>query len=73
MKLWRALPSEGRGAPGTVLQADDRLVVACGDTALALQQLQRPGGRRVSVREFLAGSPVLRPGLQLVSKPGNEH
>lgn len=73
VKLWRAHRCEGHGAPGAVVQADDRLVVACGDGALELQQLQRPGGRRVSGREFLAGSPALRAGLQLAGKPGAGH
>ncbi|MBA3625861.1 MAG: methionyl-tRNA formyltransferase [Methylibium sp.] len=73
VKLWRALPNEGSGAPGTVLEADERLVVACGDAALALQQLQRPGGRRVSAREFLAAKPALRPGLRLAAGPDAGH
>ena len=39
-----------------MLQVDDEsLVVACGAGALALRELQRPGGRRLPVREFLAG------------------
>lgn len=60
VKLWRAAPAEGRAgaAPGSVLQLDDaRLVVACGEGALALRELQRAGGRRLPVREFLAGQP----------------
>lgn len=60
VKLWRAEPAEGRAgaAPGSVLQLDDAtLVVACGEGALALRELQRAGGRRLPVREFLAGHP----------------
>jgi methionyl-tRNA formyltransferase len=55
IKLWRAavLPSRG-GEPGEVLSADDgECVVACGDGALALRVLQRPGGRRIDVATFL--------------------
>lgn len=58
VKLWRARPVAGRGAPGTVLEADGRLVVACGDGALELLTLQAPGGRRVAVSDFLHGHPV---------------
>lgn len=66
VKLWRALPAEGNDEPGTVLNADDRLLIACGKGALELQQLQRPGGRRIGVREFLlAARPALQPGLRL--------
>jgi methionyl-tRNA formyltransferase len=32
------------------------VVVACGEGALRLTQLQKPGGKRLPVREFLAGS-----------------
>ena len=45
--------------PGTVLEAgNDRLVVACGDGALELLELQRTGGRRVGAAQFLHGHPV---------------
>jgi methionyl-tRNA formyltransferase len=67
VKLWRARcvggPTAcGRSsamAPGTVLEAGhDRLVVACGDGALELLELQRTGGRRVGAAQFLHGHPV---------------
>jgi methionyl-tRNA formyltransferase len=32
--------------------------VACGEGALRLTQLQKPGGKRLPVREFLAGFPL---------------
>jgi methionyl-tRNA formyltransferase len=37
---------------------DDGIVVACGDGALRLTQLQRPGGKRLGAREFLQGGPL---------------
>jgi methionyl-tRNA formyltransferase len=54
VKLWRAaLRPELSGPPGMVLRADaQELVVACGEGALALLELQRPGGKRVPVRVF---------------------
>lgn len=58
IKLWRARVVAGAGSPGTVLEAGERLVVACGDGALELLQLQAPGGRRVAARDFLHGHPV---------------
>jgi methionyl-tRNA formyltransferase len=63
VKLWRArcvdvCAASGR-APGTVLEAgNDRLVVACGEGAVELLELQRTGGRRVGVAQFLHGHPV---------------
>jgi len=54
LKLWRARPADGQGAPGTVLAvSDDGIVVACGDGALVLTELQRPGGKRMPARQFL--------------------
>ena len=54
VKLWRAQVVPGQGRPGQVLQAQgEHLVVACGTGALALQELQLPGGKRIHVREFL--------------------
>jgi methionyl-tRNA formyltransferase len=45
--------------PGTVLRADaDALVVACGEGALALLELQKPGGRRLGLADFLRGFPI---------------
>jgi methionyl-tRNA formyltransferase len=38
-----------------LLAQDGRLLVACGEGALDLLELQRTGGRRVSVRDFLQG------------------
>jgi methionyl-tRNA formyltransferase len=63
VKLWRAACSSltPGAAPGTVvaLQAD-RLTVACGEGALDLLELQRPGGRRLPARQFLqARAPQL--------------
>lgn len=66
VKLWRAAAAPGQGAPGTVLIATEGLLrVACSDAALDLQQLQRPGGRRVGARDFLAGRPILCAGATL--------
>ncbi|MBN3793201.1 methionyl-tRNA formyltransferase, partial [Burkholderia sp. Ac-20353] len=46
-------------APGTIVDAgQDGVVVACGTGALRVTQLQKPGGKRLPAREFLAGSPL---------------
>ncbi|MGQ0650847.1 MAG: methionyl-tRNA formyltransferase [Betaproteobacteria bacterium] len=59
LKIWRAELADGRGAPGTVLAASGGdLVVASGDGALRLRELQRAGGRRVSAQEFLRGKAL---------------
>jgi len=64
-KLWRARVVAGTGAPGAVLSAGAQgLVVACGQGALELLQLQRPGGKRVEAGAFLQARPVA-PGVSL--------
>ena len=54
-------------APGTVLAAGPGgVVVACGSGALQLTELQRPGGKRLGAREFLAGCAIA-PGERLLA------
>ena len=58
-KLWRATPASGSGRPGQILAADGTgIVVACGENALRITELQRPGGRRVAAADFLRGNPL---------------
>lgn len=56
VKLWQAAPADGSGEIGRILRVDrNGIVVACGAGALAVSELQKAGGRRLAVREFLAG------------------
>jgi methionyl-tRNA formyltransferase len=55
IKIWRARVVSATGEPGRVLGHADALVVACGREALAIEELQPPGGRRMSAAEFLRG------------------
>lgn len=60
IKLWSASVVQASGHPGEVLQAQgDTLVVACGEQALALHTLQRPGGKRIATRDFLQATADL--------------
>ncbi|WP_298826065.1 methionyl-tRNA formyltransferase [uncultured Piscinibacter sp.] len=59
LKIWRAEPCTGRGRPGLVTSVGETgIEVACGEGALRLTELQRPGGRRLLAAAFLAGHPV---------------
>ncbi|MDX9844151.1 MAG: methionyl-tRNA formyltransferase [Aquabacterium sp.] len=59
IKVWAAQAVAEHGTPGQVLQANgDTLVVACGEGALALHMLQKPGGKRVRTREFLQSTAL---------------
>jgi methionyl-tRNA formyltransferase len=64
IKLWRARSATGSGSPGEILLAGPELIVACGEGALALDELQRPGGKRLDAAAFLRGRP-LAPGKRL--------
>jgi methionyl-tRNA formyltransferase len=57
VKLWRAQAIDGASAaPGTVLAADaSGIVVACGNGAVRITELQKPGGKRLMAAEFLKG------------------
>ena len=60
-KLWRGVVEPAAaGTPGTVLAAGpDGIVVACGEGALRLVELQRPGGRRLPAADVLRGRPIV--------------
>jgi methionyl-tRNA formyltransferase len=56
VKVLKASRVEGKGEPGTAL--DDRLAIACGDGALRLDLLQRPGRGAMSAGDLLRGFAV---------------
>jgi methionyl-tRNA formyltransferase len=59
IKLWAGEALDLVGTPGEVLHvSDDGVVVACGEGALRLTELQKPGSKRLPVREFLRGFPI---------------
>jgi methionyl-tRNA formyltransferase len=67
LKIWQAAVVPGKGRPGEVLEAAaNRLVVACGDSALSLTELQKAGARRMDATAFLAGSKIT-PGSSLTN------
>ena len=72
LRLFRSTLLEGDlanyptdAAPGTILSTDQgRLVIACGEGAVGIGELQAPGKRRMVVRDYLRGRP-LEPGQML--------
>ena len=56
IKLWRAEVVSGEGSPGEIIAVTDAgITVTCGQGALTLTQLQRPGGKRLAAAPFLQG------------------
>ncbi len=63
LKIWRARVNAVRegttGVPGTIVDvASDRLTVQCGVGALDLVTVQKPGGKRIAVADFLRGLTI---------------
>lgn len=59
LKVWEASPVPGTGKPGEVIAAaGGRLVVACGEGALSLARVQRPGGKALATADFLRGARI---------------
>ncbi len=59
VKVFGAIEIEAFGTPGTVLAIDARgLIVACGQGAVAIDDLQLPGRKRLSVAQVAQGRGV---------------
>lgn len=60
LKVFAAEKANGRGEPGTVLEADPKkgLTVACGEGALRLTEIQLVGGKRMKATDFLRGHAI---------------
>ena len=59
VKIWRAICAAHTGTPGEVLeQGAEGILVACGEGALRVTELQRAGGIRLAAADFLRGFPV---------------
>ncbi len=68
LKVYRSAVSSGTGAPGEIIEAGDRLRVACGQGAVSLLEVQQEGRRRLPASVFLNGYP-LETGQRLASGP----
>jgi methionyl-tRNA formyltransferase len=59
LKVWRAKAAEGSGTPGQVLRADKGgLVIATGDGAMELCEIQAPNAKRMEAKAYLLGHPI---------------
>lgn len=63
IKVWRAdvvsAAETEPGASGRVIAVDKTgVVVACGEAALRLTEMQKPGGKRLPAAQFLAGTSI---------------
>lgn len=59
MKIWRAEVVARQGKAGEVLSCtSDGLLVACGENALNITELQPSGSKRMSIQAFAAGRTI---------------
>uniref|UniRef100_E6QVG2 methionyl-tRNA formyltransferase n=1 Tax=mine drainage metagenome TaxID=410659 RepID=E6QVG2_9ZZZZ len=59
VKVWHANILVDSGAPGKVLRADEQgIVIACGQGALCITELQMAGGKKQTTAQWLAGHTV---------------
>lgn len=64
LKIWQAKIVVGEivGKPGEIVAADrEGIAVACGSGMLRIEMVQKPGGKKLSTADFLAGNN-LQPG-----------
>lgn len=59
IKVLRATPVSQSGRPGETLSAGDTIIIACGEGALEISELQRAGKSPMSARDFLLGFPLV--------------
>ena len=57
LKVHKAAVAEGSGPAGCVLD-EKRMIVACGQGALELVEIQAEGSRRMTAADYLRGHPV---------------
>ena len=60
LKLLRAECMDGVGQPGEILTADPKagLVIAAGEGAVRVTQMQAPGGKPMNPKDYLRGHPM---------------
>ena len=60
LKLLRAALAEGKGRPGEVLASGPKegLILACGEGAVRVLEIQAPGGKKMRAEDYLRGHEI---------------
>lgn len=54
-RIWMATALPGRANPGEVVEIGTTVLVGTGEGLLSIEELQLPGGKRLAVKDFMAG------------------
>lgn len=54
-RIWMATAQPGLARPGVVTEIGSTLLVGTGEGLLSIEELQLPGGKRLAVKDFMAG------------------
>lgn len=54
-RIWMATAIAGSAPAGKIVSLDDGIIVGCGEGLLKIEELQMPGAKRLTAKEFLAG------------------
>lgn len=55
-KVYQASVCDMKGGVGVILQANDKLIVGCGDFSVSLDKVQKAGGNAMMIKDFLRGN-----------------
>ncbi len=60
LKIWQAKVVAGKaGEPGEIVAVNrEGIIVACGSGMLQIETVQKPGGKKLSIADFLTGKPL---------------
>ena len=58
LKIFKAKVVDGNGVAGEVLSNDKTIIIATGEKALEIEELQLEGSKRMSAKEFLLGRKI---------------
>ncbi len=57
-RIWMVHALAGQAEPGCIIDLVNGITVGCGEGLLKIEELQMPGGKRLSARDFLTGHPL---------------
>lgn len=58
LKIWRASAVDGTASPGEIVVEGTACMAGCGSGRLRIDEVQRAGGRRMSIAEFMRGTKL---------------